>query len=141
MTRQLTLIGNNNMKKCIFCKIIESDSPRVYEDENSIAFLDINPVADGHVLLIPKEHHAMMVNTPDDLLSHLFIVAKQLMKSIKKGMEADNVVLSVVGTDVPHFHIHLIPRWVNDGLEGFWPTKKYKDGEAELILMKIKSAV
>jgi histidine triad (HIT) family protein len=127
--------------ECVFCKIIAGEIPsyKIYEDEKSCAFLDINPVTKGHTLLIPKEHFQMMVDTPDELISHLYIRAKTLMKIIKKGMNADYVSISVVGVDVPHFHIHLIPRNFNDGLADFWPTKKYKTGEAEKILKKLLS--
>jgi len=125
--------------ECIFCKIVAGEIPsyKVYEDDKVLAFLDINPVASGHTLLIPKEHFRMMTDTPDELISHLYIRAKELMKVIKKAMNADYVVVSVVGVDVPHFHIHLIPRNFNDGLAGFWPTKKYREGEAESIAKRI----
>ena len=61
------------------------------------------------------------------------------MKVLKQAAKADFVILAVVGIDVPHFHIHLIPRYSNDGLANFWPTKKYKNKEAEMIAQKIKS--
>jgi|SRR3989344_4489032 len=129
------------MKDCIFCKIVHKEikTDIIYEDRNSLAFLDINPVNLGHILLIPKAHHKMMVDTPDNLLSKLFITSKKLMKVLKQAAKADFVILAVVGIDVPHFHIHLIPRYSNDGLANFWPTKKYKNKEAEMIAQKIKS--
>jgi len=125
---------------CIFCKIIAGEIPchKVFEDENFLAFLDINPVTPGHTLLIPKAHHQMMVDTPDELISKLYVKAKELMITIKDRLHADFVVLTVVGIDVPHFHVHLIPRMRDDGLANFWPTTKYKDGEAEQIISKLK---
>jgi len=92
------------MDDCIFCKIVSGEMPaaKVYEDEKSLAFLDINPVSPGHVLLIPKEHHQMMDNAPDELIAYLFTSAKKLMRKIKKSMVADYVVVSVAGMDVPH---------------------------------------
>jgi len=128
------------MDDCIFCKIVSGEMPaaKVYEDEKSLAFLDINPVSPGHVLLIPKEHHQMMDNAPDELIAYLFTSAKKLMRKIKKSMVADYVVVSVAGMDVPHLHIHLIPRYANDGLANFWPTKKYKEWEMEQIAKKIR---
>jgi histidine triad (HIT) family protein len=124
---------------CIFCKIVAGVIPsyKIYEDDKVLAFLDINPVASGHTLLIPKKHFPTMADTPDELISYLYVRAKELMKKIKKAMNADYVVISVVGVDVPHFHIHLIPRNFNDGLAGFWPTKKYKEGEAENIAKQL----
>ncbi|MCA9485882.1 MAG: HIT family protein [Nanoarchaeota archaeon] len=117
------------MEDCIFCKIIQEKIPaeKIYEDSEMLAFLDINPVQPGHLLLIPKSHHEWMTDVPDKLLSQLYIKTKDLMKTVKKSFNADYIVLSVVGVDVPHFHIHIIPRFKNDGLQNFWPTKKYKD--------------
>ncbi|MFA5248634.1 MAG: HIT family protein [Patescibacteria group bacterium] len=125
---------------CIFCKIIAGEIPaaKVYEDDKCLAFLDIKPVNFGHVLLIPKEHCPTMSDTPDDLVAHLYIKAKELMPKIKEALEADFVALSVVGTDVSHFHIHLIPRYFNDGLAGFWPTKEYTESEISEVAEKIK---
>ena len=125
--------------ECIFCKIVAGEIPsyKIYEDDKVLAFLDINPITDGHTLLIPKEHFQMMADTPDELVSYLFVRAKELMKVIKETMKADYVSLSVVGVDVPHFHIHFVPRNFNDGLTGFWPTKKYQEGEAEKIVKQL----
>lgn len=129
------------MKDCIFCKIVKKEIPVdvIYEDDKTFAFLDINPVNYGHTLVIPKEHYGMMGETPDELVSDIFVKAKKLMKTIKKAMGADFVVAAVVGVDVPHFHVHLIPRYFDDGLNNFWPTKKYKEGEDKKIAEKIRS--
>ena len=133
-----------NQKKyedCIFCKIIAGEIPsaKIYEDEKILAFLDINPVNHGHVLLIPKTHHPKIEETPDEVVADMFVKSKKLMGAIKRAMKAEYVVISVVGTDVPHLHIHLIPRWHNDGLAGFWPTKKYNEKEMGVAAEKIKS--
>ncbi len=79
----------------------------------------------------------MMTNTPDKLVGYLYVKAKELMIKIKDGLKADFVVLSVVGIEVPHFHIHLIPRKLNDGLANFWPTTEYGIGQAKEILKKL----
>jgi len=117
-----------NETDCIFCKIVRKEIPAtiVHEDEISLSFLDINPVAEGHLLVIPKDHHENILSTPDELVKELFLKAKNLMPAVKEGSESEYVAISVVGTDVPHFHIHLIPRSYNDGLKGFWPSKKYE---------------
>jgi len=124
---------------CIFCKIIKGEIPsaKVYEDDKILAFLDINPVNYGHTLIIPKEHHQMMPDVPDELLAYCYVKAKELMIRMKPALEADYITVSVVGLDVPHFHIHLIPRYYDDGLAGFWPTKKYGSGEMEATLEKL----
>ena len=131
------------MSPCIFCKIIRGEIPsaRVYEDEKILAFLDINPVNHGHVLVVPKEHHPRMEETPDAAVADIFVQSKRLMTGIKKAMKADFVVVSVVGTDVPHLHIPLIPRSHGDGLAGFWPTKKYGEKDIEAVASKIRSAL
>lgn len=128
---------------CIFCKIVNNEIPadKVYEDDKIVAFLDINPVTPGHTLVIPKAHHEMMVDTPDELVPYIFIQCKKLMKDLKVAMEADFVVLSVVGIDVPHFHVHLIPRKHGDDLANFWPTEKYAEGEAGEIAEKIRNNI
>lgn len=131
------------MSDCIFCKIIAGEIPaeKVYEDDKVLAFLDINPVTPGHTLIIPKEHHQMMVDTPDELLCYCFAKAKELMIKIKESMGADFVTVSVVGLDVPHFHIHLVPRKFSDNLANFWPTTKYADDEIQKIADKIKKTI
>lgn len=128
---------------CIFCKIIAGVIPaaKVYEDDKVFAFLDINPVNYGHVLIITKEHYEMMTETPDELIAYIFVKAKELMRAIKKAVNADLVVLSVVGLDVPHFHIHLVPRYKDDGLAGWWPTKKYEGNEIAEYVEKIKKSL
>ena len=131
------------MQDCIFCKIVAGQIPaeKIYEDEKVLAFLDINPVHFGHILIITKDHFTWMSDVPDDLLGHSFIKAKALMVRLKTAMEADLVTLSVVGRDVPHFHIHLVPRYTNDGLANWWPTKTYPDGKIKEIAEKIKNTL
>ena len=131
------------MENCIFCKIIKKEIPTdiIYEDKNFMAFLDIKPVNPGHALIIPKEHYKTILDTPNNTISKIFIKSKQLMSSIKKATKADYVVLSIVGLDVPHFHIHLIPRYFNDGMSNFWPTKEYKENETKGIANKIKEMI
>ncbi len=131
------------MEDCIFCKIIAEEIPaeKVYEDDKVLAFLDINPVAPGHTLIIPKEHYQMMVDTPDELLCYCFQKSKELMIKIKEAMGADFVSVSVVGLDVPHFHIHLVPRKFSDNLANFWPTTKYAEGEMQEIGKKIRRSL
>lgn len=133
-------MAKNMTENCIFCKIISGEIPsaKVYEDDRILAFLDINPVNKGHVLIIPKEHYPLMTDTSDELVAYIFVQAKKLMSVIKKAVKADLVVVSVVGFDVPHFHVHLVPRFLNDGLASWWPTKKYDEGEMAEYAKKIQ---
>lgn len=99
------------MEDCIFCKIVAGQIPsnKVYEDDQVLAFLDIHPKGPGHTLLIPKAHYRWFEEMPDDVYDHVFRSAKKLSLEMKaKG--ADHVQLGIVGKDVPHVHIHLIPR-------------------------------
>ncbi len=130
-------------KDCVFCKIVKGEisAEKIYEDDYVLAFLDINPVNHGHLLEIPKEHYQWMYDVPDDLLSKIFIESKKLMKAIKDVFNADYIAESVIGIDVPHFHVHLIPRYFDDGMQNFWPTKKYAKGKDKEIAEKIKNAL
>ncbi|MEX2368880.1 MAG: HIT family protein [Candidatus Paceibacterota bacterium] len=122
----------------IFEKIIAGEIPanKVYEDNECLSILDINPVADGHLLLIPKESYRWIQDVPDELTSHLFVKAKDLIKAQKAALGCDYVQISVVGKDVPHVHIHLIPRYFDDGLES-WETHEYENGQPEKIATQI----
>lgn len=126
------------MDNCIFCKIIkgEINSHKVFEDENCFIFLDINPVTLGHTLLIPKEHYKWMQETPDGILNHCFLQAKNLMNKMKDKLKADYIQLSVVGTDVPHFHIHLIPKMYNENTNLNFTDISKKDFEKVLEILK-----
>ena len=133
---------SNKEENCIFCKISSKEVPScmIYENNRFFGFLDNNPVVKGHSLLIPKEHHVWMHETPDELLAESFIITKKLMNSMRKGLGCDFVQIVVVGKDVPHFHIHLIPRHFNDKLPQFGTTSYETDKEKEEFTLKIKNA-
>ena len=116
------------MDNCIFCKIIKGEIPstRIYEDDVCIATLDINPAAMGHTLIIPREHHNDITDNMDEvLLGHLFKVAAMAGERQKERLGADgfNVLQNngtAAGQSVRHLHIHVIPRFDNDGVLGLW---------------------
>ena len=120
------------MKDNVFAKIISGEIPttKVYEDDKVLAFLDINPVSKGHTLLVPKKGYIWMQDVPDELLSHCFVQTKKLMSAIKNAFGCDFVQINVVGEEIPHFHIHLYPRWLDDGLPKF-PTIQYASKQEE----------
>jgi histidine triad (HIT) family protein len=101
------------MNDCIFCKIINKEIPAEinYEDDEFIGFLDIKPIEKGHTLLIPKKHYPWMQDLPDEMLAQIFILAKKIMAGMVLDLSCKYVEVKVVGKDVPHFHIHLIPRY------------------------------
>jgi len=105
------------MDNCIFCKIVKGEIPsqRVHHEEGSIvSFPDAHPVRPGHTLVVPREHYQWFYDLPDALADRLFKVARHLAKKLKEEAGADYVQLSIVGKDVPHVHIHLIPRTFGD---------------------------
>lgn len=129
---------------CIFCNIIEGRIPsyKVYEDDNSFAFLDIAPVNKGHTLIIPKNHYINIEDIPEDELSALIKTVKKVGKLLKEkfNIEGYNVQENndpVAGQIVPHIHFHIIPRNENDGLK-LWSQGGYDEGEAEDIIKQLK---
>jgi histidine triad (HIT) family protein len=129
---------------CIFCKIINGTIPsyKVYEDEDTLAFLDIGPVNYGHTLVISKQHVENIEEISEELLSKVVKIVKKVGKSIKENLGASgyNVTVNndpIAGQIIPHLHFHIIPRAEGDGLE-LWPQGKYADGEAEELLKKLR---
>ena len=111
------------MDDCIFCKIIKDELPssKIYEDENHIAILDLFPVTKGHTLLIPKRHHVNVFDCDDELGKETYPKLKILAKAIKEatGCNGLNIVQNngaEAGQMVFHSHIHIIPRYPNDGI-------------------------
>lgn len=95
----------------IFSKIIAGDIPsyKIAEDEMFYAFLDINPMAKGHTLVVPKQETDYIFDLEDNILSEMILFSKKIAKAIEKSIECNRVGLMVVGLEVPHAHIHLIP--------------------------------
>lgn len=95
----------------IFTKIIKREIPAfiIHEDDLFIAFLDINPIQKGHTLIVPKKEIDYFFDIEDDLLSKMLLFTKKIAKAIKKTIECKKISMSVIGLEVPHAHIHLIP--------------------------------
>ncbi|MBL4794492.1 MAG: HIT family protein [Pseudomonadales bacterium] len=110
------------MTHCIFCDIVaeEASASVVYRDERCMAFMDLFPMGEGHVLIIPNEHHVFLDELDDDMRSHLFTVAYKVYSAQKKiGLQVDgtNLVINdgkAAQQTVPHVHIHLVPRTQGD---------------------------
>jgi len=105
------------MEDCIFCKIAQGKIPsyKIWEDKNNLAFLDVNPLNPGHVLLIPKKHEDYLFDLNDNEYTELMLNAKKIAKTIKKKITCKRVGVCVEGFGVPHIHIHLVP--INKGNE------------------------
>ena len=103
--------------KTIFEKIIDREIPAdiVYEDDTCMAFLDIAPVRKGHTLLVSKKPYPWVDDVPADEIGYIMTIAQKLIKNMKGGLGIDFVQLEIVGTEVPHFHIHLIPHKLGVG--------------------------
>ena len=95
----------------IFTRIVRGEIPsfKIYEDEHFYAFLDINPMTKGHTLVIPKKEGDYLFDIDDTMLSEMMVVSKKIAQAIKKAVECNRVGMMVVGLEVPHAHIHLIP--------------------------------
>lgn len=132
--------------ECIFCKIVAGDLPAavVYETDTELAFLDINPVNAGHTLVIPKKHHTDIHDTPEETLVSLIRTVKKVAHAVNKGVSANGINIHVnnaraAGQIVPHMHMHVIPRFENDGI-AMWKQHPYPEGEMNAVQQKIRNA-
>jgi len=138
----------SSQDNCVFCKIVawETPSQRVYEDDNFIAFLDINPVNFGHTLIIPREHYANFTETPENVLCEMIKLAKKVAPAILDAMSAPayNVTFNAgeeAGQAVHHVHVHIIPRYADDGHKAWTGRQRYAEGEMGATAKKIKELV
>lgn len=135
------------MEDCIFCKIIKGDIPsqKVYEDDKTFAFLDINPISKGHTLVIPKKHSIDLLVADAEDLNAIISTCQKIADACMKGLKADGISLDVstkpaAGQVVMHTHFHIIPRWKDDGLK-HWPGHKLSESEMKDIQDKIKNSL
>jgi histidine triad (HIT) family protein len=133
---------------CLFCRIVSGELPAtvVYEDQNSVAFLDHRPLFHGHTLLVPRVHVETLGDLPIEQIEPYFKAAQQLARAIESAMEAEGTFVAMnnrVSQSVPHLHVHVVPRRRKDGLKGFfWPRTKYKDDdEMKTVQKKIVSKI
>lgn len=106
------------MSDCIFCKIVKGEIPchKVYEDDKFLAFLDINPVSPGHTLLIPKTHYRWVYDVPN--FGEYWQIAQKIAINIKNSpLNPEYISFLTMGNEVPHAHIHIIPRSQNDNIQ------------------------
>ena len=127
----------------IFTKIIKREIPAfiIHEDDLFIAFLDINPIQKGHTLIVPKTEIDYFFDIEDDLLSKMLIFTKKIAKAIKKTIECKKISMSVIGLEVPHAHIHLIP--INKMSDANFSNDpiKMSDEDMHEICMAIKTNI
>ena len=127
----------------LFTKIIQGEIPsyKIYEDERYYAFLDINPLAKGHTLVVPKVETDYLFDLDDDLLGGMLIAAKKVARAIDKTMDCKRVGVAVLGLEVPHAHIHLVPLNSLYDIEFSRPKLKLSKEEFEEIAATISAAV
>ncbi len=131
--------------ECIFCKIIAGKIPsaKVYEDHSIISFLDIAPANKGHILVLPKKHYETLTDTPETEVAGLFAAVKKIERALSSALGNDgyNILINnkkAAGQLVPHIHIHIIPRFADDGIRLNWKPQKYKDDEITKLAEWIK---
>ena len=134
---------------CIFCKIVAGEIPavKVLDEELVVAFMDINPSSKGHMLVVPKNHAENIFEIPESDLAVLIKAVKRCAKAAKEALKAEGItILQLNGTAsdqiVPHLHIHIIPRWKNDGLPiSSWEMKPGDMEEITNIAQEIKKNI
>ena len=129
---------------CIFCKIANGEIPSrtIYEDEDFRVILDLGPATKGHALILPKEHYANLFELPEDTAAAAMKVAKKLSAKMVENLGADGLNLvqnngEVAGQTVKHFHLHLIPRYKDDGQNILWKPGEVSQDELEEIRKQI----
>jgi histidine triad (HIT) family protein len=110
------------MNNCLFCKIVNNQIPchKVYDDENVLAFLDIDPLAKGHIVVIPKKHAENILDLDDENLVNLFLAIKKITQHLKNKLNPDGFNIGInmrkyAGQAVEHLHAHILPRFKGDG--------------------------
>ncbi len=135
-------------KNCVFCHIASGKVParKVYEDDECVAVLDINPANVGHVLLMPKEHYTVMFQVPEELLGHVFIIAKGLSQAGLKAFQSKGTTIfaangAAAGQRAPHFMLHIIPRTPADNVGIYIPARAFPEKEAGKLAAALSAAM
>ena len=120
------------MNGCIFCKITKGEIPSytIYEDDKMKAFLDVNPVSNGHVLVIPKTHYKNFLDTPDELIKEMYhIIKTKIYPLLEEKLKITGLSICQIGKDVNHYHIHLIPQYEDEEFDFKYNKENIKDVE------------
>ncbi len=132
-------------QQCIFCKIVsgEIESKRIYEDNDCLALLDINPANPGHMLLLPKEHYPIMPLMPEQTLAHMAKVTKALSQASLKALKAQGTTIfiangALAGQRAQHFMLHIIPRMQGDDVQINIPKKTLSDADKKVLREKLR---
>ena len=136
------------MQDCIFCKIAggKASAALVYEDEQTMAFMDIGQVNPGHVIVAVKPHIQDIYTLTDDLAAAFFQTAARVARAVKKAMQPEGVTLLQANEaagfqTVFHLHLHVLPRHTDDGVNLTWPAKNPGMHELERLAEQVKTAI
>ena len=137
--------------QCVFCDIVAGTSPAswVYQDDTVVAFMDVQPITQGHMLVVPREHAVLMTDINETAAMRTFRVARRLAAVARRTLGASGVNLIVMDgeaayQDVPHFHVHVLPRYAQDGFGLTFPaTYEHPPARAQLdaIAAALRAAV
>jgi histidine triad (HIT) family protein len=133
---------------CIFCKIVAGAIPcfKLYEDAETLAFMDINPVHDGHCLVIPKAHYPTIFDLPPEAFAAVGRTSIAVARAVNRAVEPDGLNLLQsngpgAAQSVPHFHLHILPRRMNDGLLVNWTLKPGDRDRIAALAERIRAAL
>jgi histidine triad (HIT) family protein len=136
------------MSDCVFCRIVAGQIPstKVHEDELTLAFMDIGAVNPGHVLVAVKEHVENIYGLNDKLAGAVFRTAARVARAVQKAYAPEGVTLyqangAAAGQTVFHFHLHLVPRYAQDGLRLTWPVKNPPSEQLEANAARLRAAL
>lgn len=137
------------MQNCVFCRIVEGNLPaeKVYEDERIVAFLDIHPANDGHTLVVTKQHYENIFEIPEEELGYVHSQTKKIAQAIKSAVNADGINIDqsngqAARQEVPHLHVHIIPRFNNDNIMVGLMRRGNDDAEfLRTVAEKIREAI
>ncbi len=135
-------------KNCVFCHIASGKVParKIYEDDSCLAVLDINPASQGHMLLMPKEHFTVMFQVPEQLIGHVFIVAKGLSQASLHALQGKGTTIfaangTAAGQRAPHFMLHIIPRTAGDNIGMYIPSRALPEKEAAQVAAALSAVL
>lgn len=132
------------MSDCIFCKIANGEIPSatVYEDNDFRAIMDIAPASRGHIIILPKQHAANVFELSEELASKIYVVAQKIAKVVKEEVECDGINIlqnngEVAGQTVFHLHMHVIPRFTDDGIQIKWKQQEVDQDKIKELVTKL----
>jgi histidine triad (HIT) family protein len=136
------------MHECVFCRIVSEDLPcsKVFEDEHTLVIMDLQSVNPGHMLVLVKPHRENIYALEDELAGAVFRTAARMARAVKQAFACEGVTLlqaneKAGAQTVFHFHIHVLPRWENDGMALAWPAKNPDRAALEAMAEKLRAAL